>query len=147
MYAFYTGVTMNKEDIWKKLTDLSTTATPPETCAGGLVIQPLLFGERHDPMLTGSLSGANEQNISLDCVFRAICEGLVSNLYHMMPLSKLIESGITRLVLTGSVIDRQPYVREFVRKLYSPLPVVQRSGLDAAAGAAIVACRYLESFK
>lgn len=139
------GVTMDKEDIWKKLTELSTAAQGDDTSSRGLVIQPLLFGERHDPLLTGSISGATVQNISLDCVFKAVCEGLVNNLYQMMPLSKLIESGISRLVLTGSVIDRQPFVTDCVKKLYTPLPVVQRSGLDAAAGAAQVACKFLES--
>ena len=58
--------------------------------------------KRQDPNLTGSLSGANCDNISVDCVFHGICEGLVQNIHHMMPVSMLIESGISALVLTGS---------------------------------------------
>ncbi|XP_045172025.2 sedoheptulokinase-like [Mercenaria mercenaria] len=150
------GVALDKQDIWQKLTDLSTaktpdgvnglsTATVSDTGVKGLVIQPLLFGERHDPTLTGSVSGAHEDNLSLGCVFQAMCEGLVNNLHQMMPVSMLIESGITSLVLTGSVIDRQPYVKDYVKKLYAPLTVKEQSGIDASVGAGRIACKFLET--
>ncbi|KAL4224095.1 hypothetical protein ACF0H5_017549 [Mactra antiquata] len=139
------GFTLDKETIWKKLTEMSTSNEGDSGANGGMIIQPVLYGERHDPSLTGSLSGANLYNTSLDCVFKSVCEGLVHNLYQMMPLSKLIESGITRLVLTGSVVDKQPYVKECVRRSYSPLEVVDGIGADSAFGAALVACRFIEA--
>ena len=90
-----------------------------------------------------SVTSIKENGTSLDCMFKSLCAGLVSNLYHMMPQSVLIESGMTRLVVTGSVIHRQIVVRDYVRQLYEPLPVEEVSEIDAAFGAALVGVRFL----
>lgn len=145
-YIIFTiaGVDVDKDTIWKKLTEMSVSSLG-DTGGNGLLIQPIIYGERHDPSQTGSMSGANLYNTSLDCVFKSLCEGLVNNIHQMMPLCKLIESGITRLVLTGSVVDKQPYVKEYVKKLYSPLIIEDGIGTDASFGAALVACKFLHA--
>lgn len=63
----------------------------------------------------------------------------------MMPLSLLIESGVERVVLTGSVISRQPHVMTCVERTYSPLRVVLGMGADASYGAALVGAKYLQA--
>lgn len=144
-FSFYLGIEISKEQIWTKLTEISSQASPPSSSTDFLmpIIQPLLYGERHIPEASASITGITESVTSLDCVFRSLCAGLVNNLHLMMPQSLMIESGVTRLVVTGSVVHKQPCVREHVCKLYMPLPVVEISEIDAAYGAALVGVKHL----
>ncbi|WAR02224.1 SHPK-like protein [Mya arenaria] len=135
-------VVIPEDKIWSKLTELSMVVDIPEY-PHNLVIQPHLCGERHAPDLTTSLSGLERSNSSLHSVFQAICKGLVNNLNLMMPVAMLIESGVQRLVLSGSVIHKQPHVTTCVEKIYAPLSVVPGSNDDASFGAALVAAKFL----
>lgn len=138
------GFQLAEEQIWQKLTEISTvTDMTPIPGIDLLSIQPLLYGERHSPSATASVTSITENGISLDCIFKSLCSGLVTNLHQMMPQSMLIESGVKRLVLTGSVVHKQPCVKDYVCKLYKPLPVLEVSEIDAAFGAALVAVEFM----
>ena len=145
MYLPTADVEIPEATIWSRLTELSTTGTASSYPGPRLVISPRLYGERHAPDLTTSLSGLDCETGSMQTVFRAMCEGLVNNLHQMMPQSLLIESGIQRLVLSGSVVRRQPHVSACVEKAYAPLTVVPGTDDDASLGAALVAAEYLHS--
>lgn len=47
-----------------------------------LNVSPKLLGERHAPNELASVSNINPGNLSLGHVFRAICAGIVKNLYR-----------------------------------------------------------------
>ncbi|KAH3885353.1 sedoheptulokinase-like isoform X2 [Dreissena polymorpha] len=137
------GLTIHEESIWLKLTEIASYPEIAEEFSRP-VIHPFLYGERYNPNLTASISGMREENSTLECIFHALCNGLVANLHQMMPLSLLIESGVERVVLTGSVISRQPHVMTCVKRTYSPLPVMLEIGAEASYGAALVAAKYLQ---
>lgn len=136
-------VNVHEDLIWEKLTRLAGHLD--ETKANGLVAIPLINGERHAPMLTGSLSGITRDNMELCSIFRSLLEGIINNLHGMIPSCQLIESGISRLVINGSVLNRQPYILEFIKSLYSFMEVIEGSDTDAAQGAAKFAAEFLSN--
>ena len=109
-------------------------------------ILPTVFGERHLPDACVTVTGSSESYLQLGEVYRCLCEGIVQNLHMMMPCILLIESGIKQLVLSGSVIDKNPWIKEHVNKLYGePLVVLTGRGTDSALGAAKVALKFLQT--
>ena len=97
-----------------------------------------------DPCVT--LTGSSESYLNLGAIYRSVCEGIIDNLHMMLPCILLIESGIKQLILTGSVFDKNPWIREHVENLYGgPLSIVTGQGADSAVGAAKVAIEYLHS--
>ncbi|XP_073984436.1 sedoheptulokinase-like isoform X2 [Rhodnius prolixus] len=101
-----------------------------------LNVSPKLLGERHAPNELASVSNINPGNLSLGHVFRAICAGIVKNLYSIMPRSVLVENNISRILGIGSALSRNQVLQEEVKSLYQ-LPIVFEGKGDAALGAAL----------
>lgn len=47
-----------------------------------LQVRPTCLGERHDPDLTASVTNVHVGNLGLGQVFRALCRGMLENLYR-----------------------------------------------------------------
>ncbi|XP_051891866.1 sedoheptulokinase isoform X2 [Pristis pectinata] len=71
-----------------------------------LVVQATVFGERHLPSRLASVTNISPSNLSLGHVTRALCRGIVDNLHAMLPCQRLAESGVRRIVGSGSALTR-----------------------------------------
>ena len=132
---------MDEESVWAKLLELSASSD-----SSSLKILPTIFGERHLPDACVTLTGSSESCLDLGTVYRSLCEGIVDNLHNMMPCTLLIESGIQQLVLSGSVVAKNPFIKEYVTKLYEDhLTTKAGMGTDSAEGAAKVAAKFLQN--
>ena len=136
-------VVLPEERIWSKLTELATSSAAKHST---IQIIPTVFGERHIPDPCVTLTGSRESYLNLGAIYRSVCEGIIDNLHMMLPCILLIESGIKQLILTGSVFDKNQWIKEHVEKLYGgSLTIVTGQGADSAVGAAKVASGYLLS--
>ncbi|XP_033730547.1 sedoheptulokinase-like [Pecten maximus] len=132
------GFHVDEDNIWSKLLELSSDASP------GPVIMPTLFGERHHPERHASVSGLTQNNLDLGSIFRSLCKGLIANLCDMMPTSVMKKHGITTIKASGSVIDRNPIIREEVTKHYGSFKVESGNSCDSATGAAMFCAKQLK---
>lgn len=140
-FGLITDMPMTEEKIWAKLMELLA-----DTESSSLKVIPTVFGERHLQDAIVTVTGSRDNILQLGRVFRSLCEGIVDNLHRMMPCIKLIESGIKRLVLSGTVLDKNPFIREYVRKVYGKHFSVKTGMVtDSAIGAAKVAAKFLRT--
>ncbi|KAE8622007.1 hypothetical protein XENTR_v10005061 [Xenopus tropicalis] len=102
-----------------------------------LTIDPTLFGERHTPDRLASVSNITAAELSLGHATRALCHGIVQNLHSMLPSSRLQESGVRRIIGSGSALSRNDVLRQEVEKIF-PFPVLYGKDTDSALGAAMV---------
>ncbi|XP_066455584.1 sedoheptulokinase [Eleutherodactylus coqui] len=102
-----------------------------------LSICPTLFGERHSPESRASVSDLTSADLSLGHVARALCRGIIENLHSMLPSQRLKESGIKRIIGSGSALARNPALKQEVERLF-PFPIVYGKDVDSAVGAAMV---------
>lgn len=120
----------------------------PETTTSSLTVRPIFFGERHNTDLKGYICGicpANFRNIR--AVFRSVCEGIVDHLHDMIPSKYLLNLGICRLLVSGSVPSNNPIVRQRLVQLYtvtSDLTVLFEEDGSGAAGSAVGAARFIK---
>ncbi|KAM8976792.1 sedoheptulokinase [Pelodytes ibericus] len=102
-----------------------------------LRVCPTLFGERHFPDSLASVSNIVATDLSLGHVTRAVCRGIIENLHTMLPSHQLQESGVKRIILSGSALARNEVLRQEVKRIFT-FPVVNGKDVDSAAGAAMV---------
>ncbi|XP_066995781.2 sedoheptulokinase [Anabrus simplex] len=126
------GCSVPQAKIWDRVLALAAE----ESSVSSLQIVPTLLGERHIPIQNASVSNIDLGNLGLGQVFRALCHGIVKNLYSMMPREMLLESSIDRILGLGSALTRNKVLQMEVKNLYQ-LPVDIVSGGDAAMGAAL----------
>ncbi|XP_063811895.1 sedoheptulokinase isoform X2 [Pseudophryne corroboree] len=100
-------------------------------------IRPTLFGERHAPESFASVSNVTSTELSLGHVTRAMCRGIIENLHSMLPAHRLKESGIKRIIGTGSALARNAVLKQELERIF-PFPVVYRKDIDSALGAAMI---------
>ncbi|XP_059143763.1 sedoheptulokinase-like isoform X2 [Physella acuta] len=135
-----TGFDIPPSLLLQKLLKLSQNANSTDT----LTFSPVFFGERHDPASTGHISGINSINFSnIGAIFRATCQGIVSHLHCMVPAKYLLDRGIQRLLLSGSVAVNNPVVKERLIELYTVpgelsvlVDLKESDAVASAAGAA-----------
>lgn len=127
------GAPVEEHQIWNKLLDL------PHQKPASLKINPALLGERHQPEATASVTKISPENLSLGGVFRSICEGLVENIYKMMPRDVLVSGGVTRVIGSGGCLLKNRVLQEEFKRWYGLELVTSAVGGDAAKGAALVA--------
>ncbi|XP_077996297.1 sedoheptulokinase-like [Glandiceps talaboti] len=120
-----------QQDIYNKLL---SSAQDTKDC--DLVISPTIFGERHVPNQRASVMNITAENVGLGHLGRAVCRGIISNLYNMMPREFLVESGVNRIIGSGSALIRNKVLQEEIEALFQ-LPVIYGQGGDAAVGAAL----------
>ncbi|XP_015241323.1 PREDICTED: sedoheptulokinase [Cyprinodon variegatus] len=102
-----------------------------------LTVSPTILGERHNPLCLGQVSNISTSNLSLGHVFRALCRGIVSNIVSMMPVERLQQAGVGRILGSGSALTRNEVLRQEVERAF-PLEVVYGQNADSAVGAAMV---------
>lgn len=102
-----------------------------------LTICPTLFGERHSPDSHASVSHLTSADLSLGHVTRALCRGIIENIHSMLPSHQLIESGIQRIIGSGSALARNAALKQEVERVF-PFPIVYGKDVDSAVGAAMV---------
>ncbi|XP_062479488.1 sedoheptulokinase isoform X1 [Pezoporus occidentalis] len=102
-----------------------------------LLIHPTIFGERHVPEQLASVSNIAVSDLSLGHVTRALCRGIIENLCSMLPVQCLMETGVRRVLGSGSALARNEVLRQEVERVF-PFPVVYGKDVDAAMGAAMV---------
>ena len=108
-----------------------------------LRISPTVFGERHDPGLLASVTGVSAHNATLGAVFRAASEGIVDNIFRLLPVDVLVAKGVKRIISSGSVLSQNPLVRRRLQQvLAGKVDFVRGSGSDAAFGAAKAALAF-----
>ncbi|NXP29990.1 SHPK Sedoheptulokinase, partial [Scytalopus superciliaris] len=102
-----------------------------------LSVHPTIFGERHVPEQLASVSGIAASELSLGHVTRALCHGIVQNLCCLFPVQRLRDTGVRRILGSGSALARNEVLRQEVQRAF-PFPVVYGNDVDAAVGAAMV---------
>uniref|UniRef100_A0A8B9TQ98 Sedoheptulokinase n=1 Tax=Anas platyrhynchos TaxID=8839 RepID=A0A8B9TQ98_ANAPL len=102
-----------------------------------LSIRPTIFGERHVPEQLASVTSIAVSELSLGHVTRALCHGVVENLCSMLLVQRLMETGVSRILGSGSALARNEVLRQEVERIF-PFPVVYGKDVDAAVGAAMV---------
>uniref|UniRef100_A0A8B9PP02 Sedoheptulokinase n=1 Tax=Apteryx owenii TaxID=8824 RepID=A0A8B9PP02_APTOW len=102
-----------------------------------LSIHPTLFGERHMPEQLASVTDISVSDLSLGHVTRALCHGIIENLHSMLPSERLTETGVRRILGTGSALARNEVLRQEAERIF-PFPVIYGKDVDAAVGAAMV---------
>lgn len=102
-----------------------------------LSVRPTLFGERHIPDQLASVTSIAASELSLGHVTRAVCRGVIENLCSMLPVQRLMETGVQRILGSGSALARNEVLRQEVERIL-PFPVVYGKDVDAAVGAAMV---------
>ncbi|NXM27835.1 SHPK Sedoheptulokinase, partial [Oxyruncus cristatus] len=102
-----------------------------------LSVHPTIFGERHIPEQLGSVTNIAASELSLGHVTRALCRGIVQNLCSMLPVQRLTDTGVRRILGSGSALARNEVLRQEVERIF-PFPVVYGKDVDAAVGAAMV---------
>ena len=98
-WAVDLGLSINQSKIWEKTISLGEKVKSEDDL---IVINPTLFGERHDPNLKGSVTNITSLNMGLGPVTRGICKGIAKNLAEMMSPKMLTEAGLTRIIGSGA---------------------------------------------
>lgn len=141
MYVAGISDTVLDSALMEKLSSLGQASSDSNT----LKILPTVFGERHDPDLLASVTGISAHNATLGAVFRAASEGIVNNIFQLLPLDVLVAKGVKRIVGSGSVLSQNPLVLQRLQQvLAGKVDFVQGSGSDAAFGAAKAARAFLQ---
>ena len=134
-WAVDLGLSINQSKIWEKTIALGQNASEEDL----VVVNPTLFGERHDPNLRGMVSNITTHNLGLGQVTRSICKGIAKNLAEMMPPQLLTdEAGLTRIIGSGACLSRNPVLMQEVQNIYQ-MPVEFTSEGSACIGAALEA--------
>jgi sedoheptulokinase len=98
---------------------------------------PHLLGERHDPFLTGTITGLRLDTGSLGQLARAVARGVIANARELLPDS--VRRGRRRVVASGNALRRSRLLRAMAeQELGVPLVLGERIE-EAATGAALVA--------
>uniref|UniRef100_A0A0B6ZUS7 Carbohydrate kinase FGGY N-terminal domain-containing protein n=1 Tax=Arion vulgaris TaxID=1028688 RepID=A0A0B6ZUS7_9EUPU len=132
------------------MTRLQALAEQSKDRSSTLVVRPVFFGERHNTALQGHISGISSANFSnIGVVFRALCEGLVDHLHDMVPAQYLLSSGISRLLVSGSVSMKNSIVKQRLIDLYtvcSNLSVIIDNESANAVGSAVGAAQVIKNY-
>ncbi len=137
-WAVDLGLSINQSKIWEKTIALGQNQASSEDGKTELIINPTLFGERHDPTLKGSSSNITTSNLSLGHVTRAICNGIARNLADMMSPETLKEAGMTKIIGSGACLSRNPVLMQEFQNIYQ-MPFEFTSEGSACIGAALAA--------
>ncbi|KAL5235666.1 hypothetical protein ACI65C_003076 [Semiaphis heraclei] len=125
------GLTITEDELWNRLLHFS-----PEDHLTTLKVNPLIFGERHNPTTYGSLINITNDNFTLSELFSGFCKGLINNLLEMMPRELLLKAGIKRFIGTGSVITKNHIIKKEIETCFN-LPLNVTMSEDSAFGAAL----------
>ncbi len=124
-----------RDRLYARLGELAAAA--PRADASGVVVHPNFLGERHAPLLRGSIEGITLDNLSLGTLARSLAESITANLRDMLPAR--FREGRARVVASGNALERNPVLRQAASEALG-LPVTMGAPPEAAAvGAALTA--------
>ncbi len=121
---------IGKDEIFEKLNKLGSKGI-----ASGLVVKPNFLGERHDPSLTGWISGIKSDNLLLGNLSAAFADGIITNLRDMLPSQ--FYKGRKVIVGSGNALRKNPLLRKSAERIFGMKLVIPDSMEEAACGAAI----------
>lgn len=114
--------------------------------ASTIKILPTIFGERHDPSLLARAVGISCDNATLGGLFRAISEGVVDNIFQLMPVEVLVDHGVTKVFGSGSVLCQNPMVLQRLEGALGDKIAFERGNeSDSALGAAKAAMVHVQA--
>lgn len=133
-----------KEDhIWSKLAHLMKDDLDDSKTL--LHFDATLFGERFKPDLKASLSNITS-NLSLKELFYSINQGIIENIFKMMPIEWIVEQKVDQLIGVGSALNKNPFLQKaLISKLKKFNIKTDFANLDAACGAALAAFSYFQN--
>uniref|UniRef100_A0AAV2JBJ9 Sedoheptulokinase n=1 Tax=Knipowitschia caucasica TaxID=637954 RepID=A0AAV2JBJ9_KNICA len=129
------GAELPMSSIYEKLIGCAETQSTSD-----LNVLPTILGERHRPLCMGQVTNICLSNISLGHVTRALCHGIISNLSSMMPAAYLKQAGVTRVVGSGTALERNQVLKQEVERAFAQMSVVYGQNADSAVGVAMVLC-------
>ncbi|XP_054166599.1 sedoheptulokinase-like [Oppia nitens] len=135
-----TGIKVPDNQIWHKIFQLHQNQET-DISDNNLLVKPTLFGERHDPSLKASIVNISK-NVKINKIIEAFCNGIIDNVFEMMPIEYIKENNITQVIGTGTVLIKNPIMRGMLEtKLEIPIVYIENS--DADVGAVWVAFDYI----
>ncbi|KAL4608784.1 sedoheptulokinase-like [Arapaima gigas] len=111
------GVHIDGPSVYSHLIETALNQTSSE-----LEVRPTILGERHNTGCLGLVSNISRSNISLGHVTRALCRGIIDNITTMLPTQLLLQTGVKRIMGSGSALARNEILRQEVERAF-PLPV------------------------
>jgi len=122
--------------LWSRLIELGLQSSSSTTLE---YFSAALFGERHDPSMSASITNIRSINLSqlndIGLVFRSICQWIIKNLFEMLGKYSLTMKSV---IGTGSALIRNGVLqRELQEKVQGHVRFNEHS--DAAYGAALFA--------
>lgn len=122
------------EDIYEKLFNCSKE---DKDCPK-LTINPVLWGERHNPNQTASVTNISPGSLSLGNVYNSLCHGVLVNIQSMMSRDFLEKCGVQKILGTGNALVRNPALQKVIQDVFN-LQCVLCEDADASVGAALSA--------
>jgi sedoheptulokinase len=120
-----------RDELFVRLNDLGLAA------ADAVVVHPHFLGERHRPLLRGSVEGIGLANLGLGSLARGLARGIVASLRDMLPPWALAQR--VRVIGSGNALRRNVLLQRMAEETFA-LPLVLSDGREeAAVGAAILA--------
>ncbi|CAF0939082.1 unnamed protein product [Adineta steineri] len=120
--------------LWSRLIELGLQST--STIEN---LSAALFGERHDPSMSASITNIRSINMSqlndIGSVFRSVCQWIIKNLFEMLGEDSLKMKGI---IGTGSALMRNGVLQQELKKRVK-CQVIFNEHSDAAYGSALFA--------
>lgn len=138
----FADVTVSESKIWEKIIELGIKCLNHEKHQNKkdktLKIKPTLFGERHEPDVFGSINHIS-LDVDLGQLIVSFCEGLIENIFQMMSVELMVESGIETLIGTGSALIKNPILQQILdKKLNHKIQVIFTDGNDSHIGVAML---------
>jgi len=127
----------DREQLYAKLDELGLQAE------AAVKVRPHLRGERHDPLLRGSIHGLSAEPLTLGNLARGLAEGIVESLANMLPPAVL--TGRKRVVGSGNALRHSALLRRMAEKALGLPLVMNESQEEAACGAARLALGMLRA--
>ncbi|XP_009556779.2 sedoheptulokinase isoform X1 [Cuculus canorus] len=126
------GLQVQESDVYMKIIQAALAQNDSK-----LSVHPTIFGERHVPEQLASVTNIAASDLSLGHVTRALCRGIVENLCSMLPVQRMMETGVRKILGSGSALAKNEVLRQEVERIF-PFSVVYGKDVDAAVGAAMV---------
>jgi sedoheptulokinase len=125
---------ISDDELYARIDSLALSASP-----SSLTVCTSFLGERHDPLLRGSISGVDLENFTLANLARAVVYDMVTNLRSMIPTALL--EGKHVIKGSGNALRRSKALQRAVVEEFSIPLMLTEEREEAAIGAARVARR------
>ena len=126
----------------KNIYDRLSACGVDEKDTAKLSINPVLWGERHEPNKKASVKDIIPHALSLGNIYNSLCFGLLQNIYSMME-GFLGEYKVNKFVGTGNALLKNKIFQEAVFEVFGREFLMCQDS-DASVGAAMSVKKYFE---